>query len=171
MSGSVRLAVGATMATLTASCAMLPLVDRSTWLVQAALLLAVQSAAGAVARRLTPRRWLTVAVQALTGLLLLTVVFARSQALGGLLPGPEVLQEFGRLLQGGLDDVGRYAIPAPATPAIKLLLVGGVLLVGLVVDAVAVTFRAAAPAGLPLLALYSVGAGLAEGGSDRLWFL
>ncbi|MEU1310194.1 DUF3488 and transglutaminase-like domain-containing protein [Streptomyces cinnamoneus] len=171
MSGSLRLPVCATVATLTASCAMLPLIDRSTWLVQAALLLAVQSAAGAVARRLTPRRWLTVAVQALTGLLLLTVVFARSRAVGGLLPGPDVLQEFGRLLQEGLDDVGRYAIPAPATPAIRLLLVGGVLLVGLVVDAVAVTFRAAAPAGLPLLALYSVGAGLAEGGSDRLWFL
>ena len=33
------------------------------------------------------------------------------------------------------------------------------------------TFRSAAPAGLPLLALYSVAAGLSDGGADWLWFL
>ncbi|MFI9234728.1 DUF3488 and transglutaminase-like domain-containing protein [Streptomyces cinnamoneus] len=171
MSGSVRSAVCAAVATLAAAGAMLPLIDRSTWLLQAALLLTVQTAVGAVARRVPLARWLTVVVQALTGLLLLTVVFARSQAIGGLLPGPGVFREFGQLLQEGAEDVGRYAIPAPATLAIRLLLVGGVLVVGLVVDAVAVTFRNAAPAGLPLLALYSVGAGLAKGGFDWLWFL
>ncbi|MEU4211452.1 DUF3488 and transglutaminase-like domain-containing protein [Streptomyces sp. NPDC026206] len=172
MSGAARLAVCAVAATLAAACAMLPLVDGDTWLVQAAVLLAVQSAVGAVARQVPLARWLTVAVQALAGLLLLTVVFARSQAVGGVLPGPGVFGEFAQLLQEGADDVGRYAIPAPATLALRLLLVGGVLVIGLVVDAVAVTYRSAAPAGLPLLALYSVGAGLARGGgSDRLWFL
>ena len=44
------------------------------------------------------------------------------------------------------------------------MLVGGVVVIGLAVDALAVTFRSAAPAGLPLLALYSVAAGLSEGG-------
>jgi hypothetical protein len=34
-----------------------------------------------------------------------------------------------------------------------------------------VTYRSAAPAGLPLLALYSVAAGLYEGGANWLWFL
>lgn len=48
---------------------------------------------------------------------------------------------------------------------------GGVLLIGLAVDTLAVTFRSAAPAGLPLLALYSVAAGLSDGGTDWLWFL
>ena len=51
------------------------------------------------------------------------------------------------------------------------MLVGGVLLIGLAVDALAVTFRSAAPAGLPLLALYSVAAGLSGGGASWLWFL
>ncbi|MEU7133868.1 DUF3488 and transglutaminase-like domain-containing protein [Streptomyces sp. NPDC046261] len=171
MNGSVRAAVCAAVATLAASSTMLPLIDRSAWLLQAALLLTVQTAVGVVARQVPLPRWLTVAVQALTGLLLLTVVFARSQAVGGLLPGPDVFQEFGQLLREGAEDVGRYAIPAPATLAIRLLLVGGVLIVGLAVDAVAVTFRSAAPAGLPLLALYSVGAGLAKGGSGWPWFL
>ena len=51
------------------------------------------------------------------------------------------------------------------------MVIGGVLVIGLLVDALAVTFRSAAPAGLPLLALYSVAAGLSDGGASWLWFL
>lgn len=171
MSGQARLAVCSVVATLAAACALLPLVDRPVWIVQAALLLSIQTAVGALARRVPLRRGLTVALQALAALLLLTLVFAQQQALGGLLPGPDVFREFGQLLQEGADDVGRYAIPAPATRSLRLLLIGGVLVVGLAVDALAVTFRSAAPAGLPLLALYSIGAGLGRGGGHWLWFL
>lgn len=171
MSGSARLAICAVVATLGATCALLPLVDRTTWIVQAALLLSVQAAVGALARRIPLAAPVTVAAQVLAAVLMLTLVFAGGQAVGGVLPGPAVFREFAQLLQEGADDVGRYAIPAPATPAIRLLLVGGVLLVGLAVDALAVTYRTAAPAGLPLLALYSVGAGLSHGGGDWLWFL
>ncbi|MFF7727920.1 transglutaminaseTgpA domain-containing protein [Streptomyces sp. NPDC008001] len=172
MTGRARLTVSAAVAALAASCAMLPLVDKSTWILQAAFLLTLQSTAGALARRVPLARPVTVAVQALTGLLLLTVAFAGRQAVAGLLPGPEAFHEFGQLLQEGTEDVGRYAIPAPATAGIRLLLVGGVLAVGLAVDAVAVTYRSAAPAGLPLLALYSVAAGLGQGGGfGWLWFL
>ncbi|MGW1077165.1 transglutaminase TgpA family protein [Streptomyces sp. NPDC002537] len=171
MSGSVRVAVCAAVATLAAACAMLPLVDTGTWIAQAAILLALQSAVGVLARRVPLARPLTVTAQVLFSLVLLTVVFARSEALGGVLPGPDVFREFGELLQDGARDVGRYAIPAPATTGIRLLLVGGVLAVGLTVDALAVTYRSAAPAGLPLLALYSIAAGLAQSGKDWLWFL
>lgn len=45
------------------------------------------------------------------------------------------------------------------------------LVIGLIVDALAVTYRSAAPAGLPLLALYSVAAGLSKGGAGWLLFL
>ncbi|MEU1676418.1 DUF3488 and transglutaminase-like domain-containing protein [Streptomyces roseifaciens] len=171
MSGRTRLAVTAAVATLAASCAMLPLVDRTAWMLQAAFLLALQSVTGALARRVPLARPVTVAAQALVTLLLLTVAFAGDQAVAGLLPGPDVFREFGQLVQEGTEDVGRYAIPAPATAGIRLLLVGGVLVVGLTVDAVAVTYRSAAPAGLPLLALYSVAAGLGQDGSGWLWFL
>ncbi|WP_344098018.1 DUF3488 and transglutaminase-like domain-containing protein, partial [Streptomyces stramineus] len=171
MSARVRLAVCAAVATLAASCALLPLVESTAWMLQAALLLAVVTAVGSLTRRVAPAGAVAVAAQALTALVLLTVVFARDRALGGFLPGPEVIREFGQLLQDGVDDVGRYAIPAPATAGIRLLLVGGVLVVGLAVDALAVTYRSAAPAGLPLLALYSVAAGLSQGGADWLWFL
>ncbi|MGW2837179.1 transglutaminase TgpA family protein [Streptomyces sp. NPDC001493] len=171
MSGPVRLALCAYAATLLAAGALLPLVDPWTWIFEAALLLAVQSTAGALARRFVPARAVAVGIQVLVALVLLTAAFAGDRALFGVLPGPGAVQWLGDLLTAGTDDVGRYAPPAPMTDGIKLLLVGGVLLIGLLVDVLAVTLRAAAPAGLPLLALYSVAGGLSDGGASRLWFV
>ncbi|MFF7562896.1 DUF3488 and DUF4129 domain-containing transglutaminase family protein [Streptomyces pseudovenezuelae] len=172
MSGRGRLALCAWAATLMAACALLPLVEPVTWIVQAAFLLGVQTAVGAATRRIPLARPLTVAAQALVTLVMLTLVFARDHAFLGLIPGPGAILHFGDLLQQGGDDIARYAIPAPlASDGIKLMVLGGVLIVGLMVDTLAVTFRSAAPAGLPLLALYSVAAGLSEGHADWFWFL
>lgn len=171
MSGRARLALCAAAATLMASCALLPLVAEPTWLLQLVPLVAVQTGVGAAARRVPLGRPLTVAAQALVTLVLLTLVFAREYAIIGLIPGPEAFRHIAELLQQGSTDVSEYAIPAPLTDGIKLMLIGGVLLIGLLVDTLAVTFRSAAPAGLPLLALYSVAAGLSDGAADWLWFL
>ncbi|AOR34842.1 transglutaminase [Streptomyces fodineus] len=171
MSGRARLALCAAAATLMASCALLPLVAEPTWLLQLVPLVAVQTGVGAAARRVPLGRPLTVAAQALVSVVLLTLVFTRQYAIIGLIPGPDSFRHFAVLLQQGSTDVSEYAIPAPLTDGIKLMLIGGVLLIGLLVDTLAVTFRSAAPAGLPLLALYSVAAGLSDGGADWLWFL
>ncbi|MFI8823004.1 DUF3488 and DUF4129 domain-containing transglutaminase family protein [Streptomyces sp. NPDC053431] len=171
MSGRTRLTLAAFGATLAASTALLPLVKPATWIFTAALLLGLQSAVGTVTRRVPLARPLTIAAQAVVTLLVLTLVFAREQAILLVLPGPDVFAAFGTLFQAGVNDVGTYAIPAPNTPGIRLLLVTGVAAIGLLVDALAVTFRSAAPAGLPLLALYSVAAGLSGGGAGGLYFL
>ncbi|GGZ31555.1 transglutaminase TgpA family protein [Streptomyces poonensis] len=166
MSGGARLTLCSWAATLMAACALLPLVGDSLWIWQAALLLGVQSGVGALTRAVPLARPLTVAAQVLVTLLLLTWVFARDQAVAGIVPGPRVFEHFAHLLQAGAEDVGEYATPAPLTDGIELMVVGGVLVIGLLVDALAVTFRTAAPAGLPLLALYSVAAGLSD---DSAW--
>ncbi|MER6333050.1 DUF3488 and transglutaminase-like domain-containing protein, partial [Streptomyces sp. NPDC001034] len=171
MSGQARLALCAAAATLMASCALLPLVNGPSWLLELVPLVVVQSGVGAVARRVPLGRPLTVVVQAVTTLVLLTLVFARGHAIAGLIPGPDTFPYFTELLRQGARDVSQYAIPAPLTDGIRLMLIGGALLIGLLVDTLAVTFRSAAPAGLPLLALYSVAAGLSQGGPDWLWFL
>jgi transglutaminase-like putative cysteine protease len=171
MSGRGRLSLCAAVATLAAACSLLPLVDPATWLLQAGLLVGVQSVAGALVRRVPLARPLTVLVQAVVSLLLLTAAFVREEAVAGLLPGPQALASLGELLTTGTQDVGRYAIPAPVSDGIRLLLVGGVLVIALLVDMLAVTYRSAAPAGLPLLALYSVAAGLSPDGTRWLWFL
>ncbi|GHH94755.1 transglutaminase [Streptomyces capillispiralis] len=171
ISGRARLALCAWAATLMAACALLPLVEPASWMLQAALVLAVQSGAGAAARRVPLARPVTVGLQALVTLMLLTLLFAREHAVVGLIPGPDAFGVFAGLLEQGGDDVSRYAIPAPLSDGIRLMLIGGVVLIGLLVDTLAVTFRSAAPAGLPLLALYSVAAGLSDNGVDWLWFL
>jgi len=80
MSGRARLTLCSAAATLLASCALLPLVEPATWLLQAAFLLAVQSGVGAAARRVPLARPLTVAVQALVTLMALTLVGGRVSA-------------------------------------------------------------------------------------------
>ncbi|MGA5600013.1 transglutaminase TgpA family protein [Streptomyces griseoincarnatus] len=171
ISSLARLTVRAWAATLLAACALLPLVESAVWIFQAALLLGVQAGVGAAARRVPLARPLTVAAQVVVTLMLLTLLFAREHAVAGLIPGPDALRFFGQLLEQGGQDVNRYAIPAPLSDGIRLMLVGGVLVIGLLVDVLAVTFRSAAPAGLPLLALYSVAAGLTDNGIEWLWFL
>ncbi|MGA5563285.1 transglutaminaseTgpA domain-containing protein [Streptomyces platensis] len=171
MSGRARLALCAAVATLCAAGALLPLVEPISWLIQAAVLLALLTGVGAAARRIPLAGPLVIGVQLLAGVLLMTLLFTPGEAILGLLPSPDALAEFGRLVQTGVRDVGRYAIPAPVTPGIRLLLIAGVLVIGLIVDALAVTYRSAAPAGLPLLALYSVAAGLSQGGAGWLRFL
>ncbi|MEV4948319.1 DUF3488 and transglutaminase-like domain-containing protein [Streptomyces sp. NPDC053755] len=171
MSGRARLTLGAYAATLMAAGALTPLVQPATWIFTAAILLAVQSGVGALTRRVPLARPVTITAQAVVTLLALTLVFAHGHALLGFLPGPAAFSHFATLFEAGAADVGRYAIPAPDTEGIRLMVVGGVLLVGLLVDTLAVTFRSAAPAGLPLLALYSVAAGLSDGGASWVWFL
>lgn len=169
MSGRARLTLFAALATLLTAWSLAPLVESATWLLQAALLLAVQSAVGAGARRVPLARSLTVAGQLMVSLLLLALLFGGKAGSGGSGLVAYLVTDFGALFQQGAMDVGEYAIPAPLTDGIRLLLVSGVLLIGLLVDMLAVTVRAAAAAGLPLLALYSVAAGL-SGGGGASWF-
>jgi transglutaminase-like putative cysteine protease len=171
MSGSGRLALCAYAATLLAAAALLPLLDSPAWLVQTAVLLGAVSLTGLLARRLPLARPLVVTAQGLVGLMLLTLLFAREQAFLGIVPVPGSLARFGELLALGAEDVQRYTAPAPDSEGIRLMAVAGVLLIGLMVDLLAVTFRSAAPAGLPLLALYSVATGLAGGSASALWFV
>ncbi|WP_431960039.1 transglutaminase TgpA family protein [Actinacidiphila sp. bgisy160] len=167
MSGRGRLALCAAAATLMTACSLLPLATPNSWILQAVFLVLLQTGVGALARRVPLARPLTVLAQAVFTLLVLTLMFASEQAVLGFLPGPAAYTRFGNLLTAAMQDVTQFAIPAPVTPGIRLLLLGGVLLIGLIVDALAVTYGSAAPAGLPLLALYSIAAGLAGGDGTR----
>ncbi|MGW5848535.1 transglutaminaseTgpA domain-containing protein [Streptomyces sp. NPDC055254] len=169
MSGRAKLTLFAALATLLTAWSLTPLVESAAWLLQAALLLAVQSAVGAGGRRVPLARPLTVSAQVLVSLLVLAVLFGGKAGVGGTGLLDYLITDFGALYQQGVQDVSEFATPAPLTDGIRLLLVSGVLLIGLLVDVLAVTARTAAAAGLPLLALYSVAAGL-SGGGEASWF-
>ncbi|SOD58705.1 Transglutaminase-like enzyme, putative cysteine protease [Streptomyces zhaozhouensis] len=160
--GDIRTSLAAWLATVLASVSLLPLVDGADWLVQGALLLLTQTGVGVLLRHSRLSSALVALAQLATGVVLLTLVSAREYALAGLVPTPAVLERFGQLLTAGGEDIGRYTTPAPATEGIRLLIWAGVLLVGLLVDLLAVPLRNAAAAGLPLLALYSVAAGVGQ---------
>ncbi|MEV7508778.1 DUF3488 and transglutaminase-like domain-containing protein [Streptomyces sp. NPDC090085] len=168
MSGRAKLTVFAALATLLTAWSLTPLVESQAWLLQAGLLLIVQSAVGAGARRVPVGRSLTVAAQLLVSVLLLALLYAGKGGSDGDGPLAYLVTDFGALFAQGARDVGEYAIPAPLTDGIQLLLVCGVLLIGLLVDVLAVGARTAAAAGLPLLALYSVAAGL-SGAGEASW--
>ncbi len=171
LDGRVRIAFAAWLATLAAAGALLPLVDQRDWLVPAGTLLACQTATGVLLRWRGVPGALVLAAQALVSLILLTATAVPEYAVGGLLPGPAAFDRFGQLLSTGADDVSTYVAPAPVTDGIQLMLLGGVLVVGLLVDLLAVTLHSAAASGLPLLALYSVAAGVNQDGASWPYFL
>ena len=89
-------------------------------------------------------------------LVALTQFSAPGTAVLGVFPGPGAVREYVHLMHKAFHYVNVSVPPAPNKAALVALVAGGVGLVALLVDTCAVTYRAAALAGLPLLALYGV---------------
>jgi transglutaminase-like putative cysteine protease len=171
MNGRTRIAISAATATVLTALCLWPLVRPSSWIVVAAFLLSLVTAAGAGARRLALPRPLTVLLQLLVAFLLLTFAFVGDEAVARFIPGPQAIRQLGTDLASGMDDVSHFSAPAPATVGLRLLLTLAVLGIGLIVDVVAVTYQRVALAGLPLLALYAVGTGIHPSGPVWFFFL
>ncbi|MFB6891169.1 transglutaminaseTgpA domain-containing protein [Kitasatospora sp. NPDC056327] len=171
MTTRAKLTVYSALATALASLCLIPLLTTKGWIAHAVLVVAAVAAVGAGLRRTPFYRWTVPVGQLLVLFVLLLVGFASSGAVfGGVVPGTESVRGLGQVLAQGFKDVQDYAIPAPPSPGLRLILVGSVGLIAVAVDAVAVTYRRSALAGLPLLALYSVGNGLAGDEGSWLWF-
>ncbi|MFJ1702277.1 transglutaminaseTgpA domain-containing protein [Kitasatospora sp. NPDC088346] len=172
MTTRAKLTVFAALASTLVMCSLLPLLRPNGWAAHSVLLITATAAIGAGLRRLPTPRILIVPLQLLGVVYLVMLGFVQSSMAAGLLPGPRALDALGGLLASGGSDIQEYSIPAPATAGLRLIVVGSVALIAVLVDALAVTYRRAAAAGLPLLALYSVGTGLAgDGTAAWLWFL
>ena len=130
--------------------------DGRPWLRSALLVIAVIAAVGATTRVLAWPRPLVVVAQIALVLLVVTWMFASDVARFWVVPGPSVWEEFARLAQQGIDVMGTEAAPIEVTEGVAFLVVIGVALIALLVDAVAVSWRQATLAGIPLLALYLV---------------
>lgn len=171
MTTRAKLTVYSALATALASLCLTPLLTTKSWITHAFLVIAVLAAVGAGLRRTPLFRWTVPLGQLVALVLLLLIGFAESGSVwGGLIPGPDSPSSLDRVFGSGLDDIQQYAIPAPPNAGLRLILVGSVGLIALIVDTVAVTYRRSALAGLPLLALYSVGNGLAGDHGSWIWF-
>ncbi|MDH6110015.1 transglutaminase-like putative cysteine protease [Kitasatospora sp. MAP12-15] len=172
MTTRARLTVYAALATAMSTLCLSPLVTPAGWLLVALLLVLVNALAGAGLRRLGAARPMVIVGQLLLALWLAMVLSISDHMLLGVIPMPDTVRTIGDLLGSAGTEIQAYSIPAPASTGLSLLLTASVALIAVVVDALAVTYRRAALAGLPLLALYSVGTGLAgDSGSPVLWFM
>ncbi len=166
-----RLTVAAMIATTLASIGLYPLFDRSTWFGTGIGAVLVVGAVGLVSRRTRLAAALCPLAGLLALLLYLTSMFAAHRALLGVIPTPSSLAALGRLVVDGWHDANTYAAPVPVLPPIDLLTGGGIGLVAILVDFLAVRVRRAALAGLPLLAMYSMPAAVRQQTVSGLAFL
>ncbi|MGF1429715.1 transglutaminaseTgpA domain-containing protein [Kitasatospora sp. LaBMicrA B282] len=173
MSDRARLTLYAAIATALGMLSLTPLLRPAGWIIPAGGLILVIALVGAGLRRLSAPHLLTVLVQLVVAGYLLLFGSVRTSFIGVVVPGPNTLSALNDLLVSAGNDISQYTIPAPATPGLRFVMISSVALVAILVDGLAVGFRRAPLAGLPLLALYSVGTGLAgpQGGAGWLWFL
>lgn len=161
----------AALATTLTVWSMSPVVDGGGWWAPSLLMVLVVMLTGMGLRELRLPPTLVVAGQVAAGAVALTAVYAGGDAVLGLLPGPQALQTLGAVLRDGGDTIQRYQAPVPISTGLSLLVTGGVLVIALLVDVIAVTLRAPAAAGLPLLALYCVPAAVVRDGLSWRYFV
>ena len=168
--GSLRMPVTAALATLTAAICLGPAFLTGVWFLPTAFGILVVGVGCEVARRTAASR-ATVPLGGLAALAIyLLLRYAHEQALYGLVPWTDSFDQLGHLASSGKADINRYAAPIGVSPGIELLTVGGVGLVAVAVDTLAVTYRRAALAGLPLLVLYTVPTSIAPDGVSWVAF-
>src|SRR5207342_2244064 len=74
---------------------------------------------------------------------------------GHVIPSYDSVTQLGRMVRSAFGEF-RYSPPVPDTRAVSLVGAGGIGLVAIMVDILAVRMRRPAVAGLPLLLLFSV---------------
>ncbi|MCF2531292.1 transglutaminase TgpA family protein [Yinghuangia soli] len=162
MTGRLRMAVAAAVATTLTASSLLPLVRSGAWIWQALGAVLLVAAVGEAVRRMSVPRPLIGVVQLVVLIPYLMLVLVPE--VSGPIPTPDAVRAYGDLMSAGGTDIKNYSPPVPAADGIGAILVTVVAVVAVMVDTIAVTYGQAAPAGLPLLALYSVPAALAESG-------
>ncbi|HYN28795.1 MAG TPA: transglutaminaseTgpA domain-containing protein [Dermatophilaceae bacterium] len=160
----------AALATIAVALPLLTLFTPTTWLRPALVVVAAVALSGVALRRLAASPWVVIGGQAVAVTLVLFWLHGRGHLWYGL-PGPDAFSAMGNLLREALDVVAQSAAPAPTTRGVVVAIGAVLALTALVVDALAVTLRAPALAGVPLLTAYLAAAGNAGAGLPLQYFL
>jgi transglutaminase-like putative cysteine protease len=173
MSGRVRV-LDAVLAGLATLAAVLPLTTLFTptapWLGPSLLAVALVAVTGMAVRLVTAVRPVVVLAQVVVLFHVTAVTQLRGHLWNDVLPTPETGQALGILLGDAYSTIVSYSAPAPSTRGVVLgisLLVG---LTALTVDAMSVTWRSPAAAGIPLLAAFLTSA-TNSGEGLAAWFV
>jgi len=150
---------------LLVGCAMLgPLLRGSSWWWPMAFVGATVLVASGMLR--ASRLASTVVPAAGLGVLVvaLTLLFGHGTGLLWLIPTPDTLDQFGLLIDTGVSSIEQQSIPAEPIEGIMFLLAAGAGLIAVLIDALALTLRWPALAGLPVLVPVAVPGLLLDGG-------
>lgn len=166
----IRMTVMAGLATLAGSLGLYPLFEEAGWFWAGFGAVLAVSGGGLLARRLRMPALVGFLFGLVALILYLNLVYAADKAWLVFVPSPESVQYLGVLADEGWRAANRYAAPVPLVPGIAMLTATGIGLVAVLVDLLAVRLHRTAPAGLPLLAMYSVPAAVREDGVGWLAF-
>ena len=153
----------AALATMVAAWPLSTLLEQSTWVRSALLLVAAVALGGIGARLLGLRGWQVVAGQLTVLVLTAGGLYGRGHLWHGL-PTFDTARILARPHRPGDAPIQSYSAPAPTTRGITVLVGCSLALVALLVDYLAVTRCLPSLAGLPLMATF-LGAAANSGGS------
>lgn len=152
----VRPTLAAAAAVALTALALSPTLSEGPWVMSSLLVIATAALIGGLARAFALPSWMVITLQAVGLIGLLTWLFARDAAWFGVVPTADSWRTFGTLINDGSLVIEQEVAPVAVTAGVGFLVVGGIALIAWAVDAIAVTSRQAALAGVPLLALYLV---------------
>ena len=171
MTARLRLTVVAAVATMLGGLAMSSVFVDADWFWPVFVSVIAGAGGCALGRRVGAPRPVVPLAGLATLTLVITWVFARDVAVLGFIPGPGALRQLNALLVTAMHDVQRFATPAPTEQGLLLLTALGLGASAVAVDTLAVTYRSAALAGIPLLALYAVPASVVRDGVPWVLFV
>ena len=154
-----RLTITSAIATLAASMALIPLLSGGKWFFAGLGAIIVTAAVGTATRHRALRALPAVVclLCALVALVLyLNLVYASPESYLRLFPSPRSLGHLWHSSVTGLRAAQKLSAPVPPIPGLEFLASGGIGLVAVLTDLIAVRLRRSALAGLPLLVLFSV---------------
>jgi transglutaminase-like putative cysteine protease len=131
------------------------LVGLSWWFNAIVVMIVVLGSAAAVRYLLRPR-WLPTLVAAVVGAAAITVEFAGSTAVLGVIPTGDTVERFRQLVVSADDSIAAQSTPAVAVPGILFLICVSIAGMAILMDAVALWWRAPAVSGIPLLVVLAV---------------
>jgi transglutaminase-like putative cysteine protease len=170
MTGRTRLTIVAGFAVLLAAVPLASLMMTQEWLLPACIAIGLIAGTGWVLRRQPVPRLAIAVAQLMVLALWLGVLVASDVAWFGIIPNAEWVSRIADVTAAGVEAVSRYAVPVPVEQGMMLLLVGGVGIVAVFVDTIAVSFNRVPWAGPVLAVNYAIAAFVLGGSISWFWF-
>ncbi len=165
-----RVSIASAAAVLLAALSLSPLLDGGWWFPRTVVVVCCMVATGWVARLLRVAAPLIPLVQFAALVELLTLLFARGEAVWGFVPGPGAITQLREIAAQGADYAAATRAPAGPDEGLLLLIAAGVGLIALAVDTLATGLDLPGMTLIPLGVLFLVPWTIGGGTAANWWF-